>query len=161
MKQIAVIGAGDCTGEEYETARAVGRLIAKNKGILICGGRGGVMEAVSRGAQENGGITVGIVPDTGEGNAYLSIVIRSGLGHARNALVVQSADAVIAIGGSHGTLSEIALSLKTGRPVFGIKTWEIPGVTPCASPEDAVAMAICAACPSPVHRIRPYDQERP
>ncbi len=161
MKQIAVIGAGDCTAEEYETARIVGKRIAAYGLTLVCGGRGGVMEAASRGARENGGLTVGITPDTGDGNAYLSIVIRSGLGHARNALVVQSADAVIAIGGSHGTLSEIALALKTGRPVFGIKTWEIPGVTPCAAPEDAVVMAVRAMCPSPANHTRRDGQELP
>lgn len=136
--QIAVIGASDCSPEEYEIARTLGRLIAEMGATLVCGGMGGVMEAACHGAREAGGLTVGIVPDTGNGNPHLDVVIRTGLGHARNALVVQSADAVIAVGGSHGTLSEIALALKTGRPVFGIGTWGIPGVVACSGPEDAV-----------------------
>jgi hypothetical protein len=143
--QIAVIGAADATPEEAAAAYAVGSLIAGAGATLICGGLGGVMEAASRGAQEAGGTTVGIVPDTGHGNRYLDIVIRSGLGHARNVLVSQSADAVITIGGSYGTLSEIAIAVKTGRPVFGLSSWDIPGVIPCATPEEAVGMAARAA----------------
>ena len=88
---------------------------------------------------------MGILPDTGNGNPFLDVIIRTGLGHARNVVVVQSADAVIAIGGSHGTLSEIAIALKMQRPVFGIKTWDIEGVQPCATPQDAVLKAIRAA----------------
>jgi uncharacterized protein (TIGR00725 family) len=146
--QIAVIGASDCSQEEYETARKVGRLIAEEHATLICGGMGGVMEAACRGAREQGGRTVGIVPDTGNGNPYLDIVIRTGLGHARNVLVVQSSDAVIAIGGSHGTLSEIAIALKQQRPVFGLHTWEIAGVVPCVSPEEAVSRVVASLHPS-------------
>jgi hypothetical protein len=136
--QIAVIGASDCSLEEYETARTLGRRIAEMDATLVCGGMGGVMEAACQGAREAGGRTVGIVPDTGNGNPYLDVVIRTGLGHARNALVVQSADVVIAVGGSHGTLSEIALALKTGRPVFGIGTWDIKGVVACCGPGGAM-----------------------
>ncbi len=99
MGQIAVIGPANPSGEEYGTARTVGCLIARDHETLVCGGLSGVMEAACQGAQEQGGLTVGIVPDSGNGNQYLDIVIRSGLGHARNALVVQSSDAVIAIGG--------------------------------------------------------------
>ncbi len=143
--QIAVIGAADATPEESGAAHAVGSLVAGAGAILICGGLGGVMEAACKGAHEAGGKTVGIVPDTGHGNRYVDIIIRSGLGHARNVLVSQSADAVIAIGGRYGTLSEIAIALKTGRPVFGLSTWEIPGVIPCATPEEAVGMAVRAA----------------
>src|SRR5208337_4640749 len=120
--QIAVIGAASATPEESEVAHAVGSLVAGAGGTLICGGLGGVMEAACRGAHEAGGTTVGIVPDTGRGNPFLGIVIRSGLGHARNVLVSQSADAVIAIGGRYGTLSEIAVALKNERPVFGLST---------------------------------------
>jgi len=146
--QIAVIGAADATPAEYKTAQQVGRLIAEHHTTLICGGLGGVMEAACEGAQGQGGQTVGIVSDTGNGNPYLDVVIRTGLGYARNVLVVQSADAVIAIGGSHGTLSEIAIALKMKKPVFGIKTWDIDGVVPCATPEDAVLMAVRAGHPS-------------
>jgi len=152
MGQIAVIGPADPTAEEYATARAVGVLIAENHEFVVCGGLSGVMEAACKGAQEHGGLTIGIVPDTGNGNLCLDIVIRSGLGHARNALVVQTADAVIAVGGGFGTLSEIALALKMNRPVFGIKTWEIDGVAKCATPEDAVLSAILAARRSPGYR---------
>jgi len=143
--QIAVIGNGHATPGECEAACTAGRLIAGNGAVLVCGGLGGVMEAVCRGAQEAGGTTVGILPGTEGGNPYLGITIRTGLGIARNVLVVLSADAVIAIGGSHGTLSEIAIALKTGRPVYGIDTWDIVGVTACASPEDAVAKAVQGA----------------
>jgi len=152
MGQIAVIGPADPTPEEYETARTVGFLVAGNRETLVCGGLSGVMEAACRGAPEQGGLTVGIVPDAGNGNRFLDVVIRTGLGHARNTLVAQSSDAVIAIGGGYGTLSEIAIALKTGHPVFGIKTWEIEGVVKCATPEEAVLMAVRAARLSPGYR---------
>jgi uncharacterized protein (TIGR00725 family) len=152
MGQIAVIGPADPSPDEIGTALIVGSLIANSHEMVVCGGLSGVMEAVCKGAQEHGGLTIGIVPDTGNGNLYLDIVIRSGLGNARNALVVQSADAVIAIGGGHGTLSEIAIALKMNRPVFGIKTWEIEGVTRCATPEEAVLSAVRAARRSPGYR---------
>jgi uncharacterized protein (TIGR00725 family) len=140
IMQIAVIGAADAAAEEYATAYDVGARIA-SRGTLVCGGLGGVMEAACKGAQEHGGLTVGILPDTSDGNPYLGIIIRTGLGHARNVLVVQSADAVIAIGGSYGTLSEIAIALKMKRPVYGLKTWDIAGVVQCATPEEAVERA--------------------
>ena len=152
MGQIAVIGPADPTPEEYEAAQTVGYLIAGNHETVVCGGLSGVMEAACKGAREQCGLTIGIVPDQGNGNLYLDIVIRSGLGYARNVLVVQSSDAVIAIGGGYGTLSEIAIALKSGRPVFGIKTWEIEGVMKCATPEEAVLMAVRAARLSPLYR---------
>jgi uncharacterized protein (TIGR00725 family) len=140
--QIAVIGHAQATPGEHEDACAAGRLIAEYGAVLLCGGLGGVMEAACKGAKEAGGTTVGILPGTDGGNPYLDITIRTGLGHARNVLVVLSADAVIAVGGSHGTLSEIAIALKTGRPVYGINTWDIEGVVRCPSPEDAVIRAV-------------------
>ena len=140
--QIAVIGHGQATPGEQEAAYTTGRIIAGNGAVLVCGGLGGVMEAACRGAKEAGGTTVGILPGTEGGNPYLDVTIRTGLGHARNILVVLSADAVIAVGGSHGTLSEIAIALKTGRPVYGINTWDIEGVIPCNSPEEAVSGAL-------------------
>jgi uncharacterized protein (TIGR00725 family) len=140
--QIAVIGHAQATPDEYKAAYAAGRAIAGNGAVLVCGGLGGVMEAACRGAKEAGGTAVGILPGTDGGNAYLDITISTGLGHARNVLVVLSADAVIAVGGSHGTLSEIAVALKTGRPVYGINTWDIEGVISCTSPEDAVKQAV-------------------
>jgi uncharacterized protein (TIGR00725 family) len=147
--QIAVIGHGQATHGEYEEAYAAGRTIAKSGAVLVCGGLGGVMEAACRGAQEAGGTTVGILPGTEGGNPYLDITIRTGLGHARNVLVALSADAVIAVGGKYGTLSEIAIALKAGRPVYGLGTWDIEGVIPCSSPEDAVIRAVPDASPGP------------
>lgn len=152
MGQIAVIGASDITPEEEEYAFTVGRLIALHHETLICGGLEGVMEAACRGAKEQGGLTIGMVPDISNGNQFLDIIIRTGLGHARNVLIAQSADAVIAIGGSYGTLSEIAIALKIKRPVFGIKTWNIDGVIRCTGPEEAVIRAMNAAHLSPLYR---------
>jgi uncharacterized protein (TIGR00725 family) len=152
MGQIGVIGVADASPEEYEAARTVGNLIAENHEILVCGGLFGVMEAACKGAKERDGLTVGIVPDTGNGNLYLDLVIRTGQGHARNVLVVQSADAVIAIGGGYGTLSEIAIALRIKRPVFSIGSWDIQGVKQCATPEEAVLMAVHAARQSPSYR---------
>lgn len=152
--QVAVVGPGDAAVREQELAREVGRLLAREGAVLLCGGRGGVMEAASCGALGEGGTTVGILPDTGNGNPCLSLVIRTGLGNARNAVLVQSADAVIAIGGAYGTLSEIALSLKCGREVFGIASWEIAGMVACETPREAVVSALSAARRSPWYRNR-------
>jgi len=154
MGQIAVIGAANATDDEYRMALEAGRLIAGEHETLLCGGLGGVMEAACKGSGERGGLTVGIVSGTGNGNGYLDIVIRTGLGHARNVLVAQSADAVIAIGGSHGTLSEIAVALKMEIPVFGLKTWDIPGVVSCTTPHEAVINAVRAARRSPLYNTR-------
>ena len=143
--QIAVIGAGACSEEEREAAYTVGKILAENEAVLVCGGLGGVMEAACHGARESGGTTVGILPDTGNGNAFLDLVIRTGMGHARNVIVVQSADAVIAIGGKEGTLSEIAHALKTGRPVFTFRSWDIEGVVSCPTAEAAAIRALAAA----------------
>ncbi len=152
--QVAVIGPGSCTDREYESARAAGRLIAREKAVLLCGGLGGIMEAACRGAREESGLTIGILPDTGQGNPYLCIVIRSGLGHARNAVLVQSADAVLAFGGSYGTLSEIAIALKCGKGVFGFNTWDIDGVVRCDTPEETVIRALSGIHRSPGYHIR-------
>jgi len=143
--QIAVTGAAEANGTEYAAAREVGRLLAENGTVLVCGGLAGVMEAACRGCREGGGTTVGILPGTGGENPYIAIAIRTGLGHARNILVARSGDAMIAIGGGYGTLSEIAIALKIGCPVFGLGTWDIPGVVPCGSPGEAVRLAVAAA----------------
>ncbi len=143
--QVAVIGPGTCTPEEYAAGQRTGRVIAESNAILLCGGLGGVMEAACRGAREGCGITIGILPGATGENPYLSVVIRSDLGNARNAVIVRSADAVVAIGGAYGTLSEIALALKAGKTVSGFMTWDIPGVVSCASPEDAAVRALDAA----------------
>lgn len=124
---ISVIGASKCSKELYEIAYEVGREIAKKKAILICGGLGGVMDASAKGAKEAGGITVGILPgDTRIGaSKYLDVSLPTGMGEARNVLIVKAADVVIAIGGEYGTLSEIAHALKMSTPVIGLKTWDI------------------------------------
>jgi uncharacterized protein (TIGR00725 family) len=138
---VAVIGPGD---EPTVAAAEVGRLIAERGAVLVCGGRGGAMEAACRGAKEVGGLTVGILPgpDRSEANPFVDVVLPTGLGEARNALVVGAADVVIAIGGGYGTLSEIALALKVGKRVIGLGTWEIEGVVAAEGPEAAVAAAL-------------------
>lgn len=134
MRYISVIGAGRCDEATAAQAEEVGRLIARAGAVLVCGGMGGVMEAACRGAQSEGGVTLGILPgfDRAEGNPYLSYAICTGIGHARNLAVAASGAAVIAIGGEFGTLSEIGLALKTGKRVVLLKSWEISkaGVVP-------------------------------
>lgn len=140
--RIAVIGAAECNRDILEMAHKVGYLIAQNGWILITGGRTGVMEAASRGAYESNGIVVGILPGTSpeEANPYVTVPLATGLGHARNAVITQSADAVIAIAGGFGTLSEIALALKMKKCVLGIHTWSsIPGLRIVDSPQDAIS----------------------
>src|SRR5262245_64733047 len=124
---VAVVGGGAPDPRITTLAQEVGRLLAKNGAVVVCGGLGGVMEAACRGAKSAGGMTVGILPglDRAEANPWVDVAIPTGLGEARNALVVRAADALIAIGGEYGTLSEIALALKTGKPVVGIDTWEL------------------------------------
>jgi uncharacterized protein (TIGR00725 family) len=138
---VAVIGPGD---EPSVAAAEVGRLLAEGGATLVCGGRGGAMEAACRGAKEADGLTIGILPgsDRSEANPFVDVVLPTGLGEARNALVVGAADVVIAIGGGYGTLSEIALALKAGKRVIGIGTWEIEGVVAAEGPEAAVAAAL-------------------
>jgi uncharacterized protein (TIGR00725 family) len=120
-----VIGASKCTAKEAARAEELGRLLAENGLVLICGGRGGVMEAACRGAQNAGGTTIGLLPGESQamGNPYLTVSIPTGLGQARNALVVLAGEVVVAIGGGTGTLSEIALAKTYGRPVIGLDTW--------------------------------------
>ena len=147
---IAVIGAGECGPEEARLAYAVGRELARRQAVLVCGGLGGVMAAAARGASEGGGTVVGILPGLRreEGNPHLTVALATGLGEGRNLLVVRAGDAVIAIGGGYGTLSEIGLALRLGRPVVGLNTWEImrrgerdPGIIPARNPEEAVELA--------------------
>ena len=132
MKTVSVIGDGGAPlrSSLYETARKVGRLVAEKGYVLITGGLFGVMEGASRGAKEKGGLTVGILPHYENlSNPYVDIKIPSGMGHARNVIVVSSASKiVVAVGGNYGTLSEIAHALKLGKKVVGFKTWEIDGI---------------------------------
>ena len=145
---VAVVGPGDATAEERTVAEEVGRELARRGAVLVCGGLGGAMEAACRGAREAGGTTVGILPglDRGDANEFVDIAVATGLGEARNALVVRAADSLVAVGGGFGTLSEIALALKAGKRVVGLSTWELGvGIEPAASPAEAVEAALNAA----------------
>jgi hypothetical protein len=149
---IAVVGSGTASDELRVLAEEAGREVARQGAVLITGGLGGVMEAASRGAHEEGGITVGILPgtDTRDANPWVEIPIATGLGQARNVIVVTAAHAVVAVGGEYGTLSEIAHALKTGKPVIGLHTWELAkefaerdeNVIAAYSPAEAVNLAI-------------------
>jgi uncharacterized protein (TIGR00725 family) len=141
---VAVVGPGDAAPEEIDGAEAVGRALAGRGAVVVCGGLGGAMEAACRGAKEAGGTTVGILPglDRAAANPWVDAALPTGLGEARNALVVRAADALIAVGGGYGTLSEIALALKAGKPAIGLGSWEIDGVQPAAEAEQAVETAL-------------------
>ena len=148
---VAVIGGSAPTPEEAAAAEAVGRALAEGDAVLICGGRGGVMEAACRGAKSAGGLTVGILPGTspGQANPHVDIPIVTGIGQARNAIITRTAHAAVAIGGSYGTLSEIAFALAFGVPVVGLGTWEVrreghptAPITYAATPEEAAARAL-------------------
>jgi uncharacterized protein (TIGR00725 family) len=143
---VAVVGPGNAQAAHESAAEEVGRLIAERRAILVCGGLGGVMEAACRGARAAEGVTVGLLAGTEreDANAYVSVALPTGLGQARNAVVVRSADSVVAIGGGYGTLSEIALALRRGKPVIGLDTWDIEGVQVADGPEAAVRAAFDA-----------------
>ena len=127
-----------------ETAYEVGRLIAGADAILICGGLTGVMEAACKGAKEAGGTTIGILPGlhVDDANPYVDIPVATGLGHGRNLIIINTAQAMIAISGRYGTLSEIGFALQSGKPVYGLGTWDIDGIVACASPQEAVLNAL-------------------
>ena len=145
-RYVAVVGPGDATAADVTAAAAVGGELARAGVVLVCGGLGGVMEAACRGAREAGGTTVGILPgaDRAAANPFVDVAIATGLGEARNALVVRSADALVAVGRGYGTLSEIALALKAGKHVVGIGSWDIDGVERATTPEQAVGAALAA-----------------
>ena len=145
---VAVVGAGgDVSPEVLAVAEAAGAELARRGAVVVTGGLGGVMEAACRGARSAGGTTLGILPggERAAANAFVSVAVATGIGELRNGLVVRSADAVVAIAGGHGTLSEIALALKAGKPVVGIGTWEIAGVRAAAGADEAVALALSLA----------------
>jgi uncharacterized protein (TIGR00725 family) len=142
--RIGVIGASQCGKALAETAYQTGKLIAKSGGILVCGGMGGVMEAACRGASEAGGLTVGILPGSSarDANRFVDVPIVTGMGYTRNSLVVLSAQAVIAIGGRYGTLSEIAYAIQYKIPLIGLNTWKIgTAIRHLKTPEEAVKLA--------------------
>ena len=139
---VAVVGPGEASPDELHTAEEVGAGLAAAGVVVVTGGLGGVMEAASRGARSRRGRTLGILPgdDRDAANGWVEIAVPTGMGELRNGLVVRAADAVVAIGGGHGTLSEVALALKLGRPVVGLGTWQVHGVDHVSTPEDAVAL---------------------
>jgi uncharacterized protein (TIGR00725 family) len=150
---VAVVGGGLCSPQEAAAAGAVGRRLAEAGAILICGGMGGVMAAACRGARSAGGLTVGILPgfSAADANPHVDIPIVTGMGEARNVIIVRTASAVIAVGGEFGTLSEIAFALKLGRPVVGLGTWElareghpVQAIVRAETPDEAVRLALSA-----------------
>ncbi len=149
-----MIGAGESEEEIFRAAEEVGRRIAEAGAVLICGGRGGVMEAASRGAAEAGGTVIGVLPtlSPADANPYVTHAVATGIGEARNLAVVASGEAVIAVGGEWGTLSEIAHARKIGRPVVAIRSWTLRnrsgtdlGIVEAETPEQAVSAALSAA----------------
>jgi uncharacterized protein (TIGR00725 family) len=141
---VAVVGSGTALGDLYEKARTVGRLVAERGAIVVCGGLSGVMEAAARGATEAGGTAMGILPDEDRRrqNEYLSYSVATGAGQARNLAVVCSGDVIIAVGGEYGTLSEIGLAKKVGRPVVVLEGWDLgEHVSVASSPSAAVEAA--------------------
>ncbi len=138
---IGVIGAGEVSAAGYETARQVGRLLAERGTVVVCGGLGGVMEAACRGCREAGGETIGILPgtDAEAANPYVSLAIATNMGHARNVIIAHTAQALIAVEGEFGTLSEMAIALKLGRPVVALNSWPgLAGVVEVACAKEAV-----------------------
>ncbi|MFQ6112549.1 MAG: TIGR00725 family protein [bacterium] len=143
-KIIGVIGGSQCAPDIERLAEEVGSLIAQKGAILICGGLGGVMEAACRGAKKKNGTTIGILPGSqkSEANPFVDIPIVTGMSDARNIIIVRTADAVIAVDGEYGTLSEISFCLKFKVPVIGLKTWQVdPSVVSAGNPNDAVSKA--------------------
>jgi uncharacterized protein (TIGR00725 family) len=124
---VAVVGGSEADAGVWDQAEAVGRELAARGAVVVCGGLGGVMEAACRGAKSAGGTTVGILPtdDRAAANPFVDVAVATGMGEARNALVVRTADALVAVAGEFGTLSEIALALRAGKPVVGLGTWEL------------------------------------
>ena len=154
---VAVVGGGVASADEERAAEDIGRGLAAAGVIVVCGGLGGVMEAACRGAKAGGGTTVGILPGASreDANPYVDIAVPTGLGELRNGLVVRAADALVAVGGEFGTLSEIALALKARKPVVALGGWElsragqpVDAIERAASAEDAVGRVL-RACGQP------------
>jgi hypothetical protein len=149
---VAVVGAGEADEELAAAAEEVGRRLAQAGAAVVCGGLGGVMEAACRGAKSAEGLTIGILPGRrrADANRWVDVAIPTGMGETRNALVVLSADALVAVGGEHGTLSEVAFGLKLGRPVVGLRTWRLvrgdgaidESIVPAEDPQAAVAVVL-------------------
>ncbi|AEA47681.1 TIGR00725 family protein [Archaeoglobus veneficus] len=145
MVQVGVIGSGNCDGELFSIAERVGEILAERGCIVINGGLGGVMEASAKGARRKGGTVIGILPtaDKKYANPYVSVTIATNMGHARNMIIVHSSDALIAIGGEYGTISEMAIALKEGKRVVAIQPPVVlPGLIVAETPEEAVEKAL-------------------
>jgi len=141
---VAVIGPGVASASEVAVAEEVGARLVDLGATIVTGGLGGVMEAASRGAKSRRGLTIGLLPglDRSEANGWVDVAIATGLGEIRNALIVRTSDALVAVGGGAGTLSEIGFALKLGRPVIGIGTFEVEGVVQVGSAAEAAELAI-------------------
>ena len=141
---MAVVGAGEASPDLEAQAEVVGRLLAQRGALVVCGGLGGVMAGACRGAKAAGGTTLGILPgtDRGQANPWVDVAVPTGMGEARNAIVVRAADVLIALAGEYGTLSEIALALRLGRTVVSLSSWQIPGVRAACDPAEAVEQAL-------------------
>ncbi|MFZ5585244.1 MAG: TIGR00725 family protein [Thermodesulfobacteriota bacterium] len=141
---VSVIGAGTASGPTWQRAHEVGRLLAQKGFGVVTGGLGGVMEAAAMGCAQAGGLSVGILPggDPAAANPWCRVVIPSGMGQARNVLVIAAGLGAIAISGGAGTLSEIGHALKLGKPVVGLDTWELPGLPEAENPEEAVELLL-------------------
>ncbi len=137
---VAVVGPGEASPQELHAAEDIGAGLAAAGAVVVTGGLGGVMEAACRGARSRRGRTIGILPgeDREAANGWVEIAIATGLGELRNGLVVRAADALVAVGGAYGTLSEVALALKLGRPVVGLGTWDVHGIEHVSTPEEAL-----------------------
>src|SRR5437899_8451420 len=148
QRYVAVVGSGSCSPQEALAAEQIGSLLARADAVVVCGGLSGVMEAACRGARREGGLTVGILPgsDRSAANPHVVVAIATGLGELRNGLVVRAADAVVAVGGEFGTLSEIGFALKLGRLGIGLGAWELSqnpdSVLRASSAEEAVRLAL-------------------
>jgi uncharacterized protein (TIGR00725 family) len=144
QKRIGLIGASSPDPRHLQIAESMGRLIAQNGFILVNGGMKGVMEASARGAKAAGGLVIGILPGKSaqEANAFIDIAFPTGLGYMRNALIVLNSDILVAIAGAYGTLSEIAYTQIYGKKVFGLETWDVPGVIPVENPQAAMEQII-------------------
>jgi uncharacterized protein (TIGR00725 family) len=143
-RYVGVVGPGEASASEAAVAEEVGGLLAEGGAVLVCGGLGGVMEAACRGAKSKLGLTVGLLPglDRSAANGWVDVAVATGLGELRNGLIVRASDALVAVGGGAGTLSEIAFALKAGRPVIGVGTFELDGVVQAASAAEAAALAL-------------------
>ena len=142
---IAVVGAGKCSKKLRDMASTVGKYIAENGGIVVCGGMGGIMEGAARGAKEAGGVTIGILPTDSkdDANEFIDYVIPTGFGEARNIMVVRAADVVIAFPGKYGTLSEMAFALHAKKPVISINAWKLGDeITQVKTPMEAAELAM-------------------